>query len=227
MTVNLVVAKSTQGGTPTPRDHHPRTLLAIRAAIWRFGRNCLAWSRTSTSSWCIMFELPALSQPTMSVARAMLRPSCSLFPLRETVNAQRWSSGAAMANKMNDGRPLKHVPRKPVATDRRRLNAQHQSEPPRPQGLPPLPVPLAPSQEVRPTETYFVQRTPTRNLPVYQLTKAGGNLKQTRVRKLSGQIEQLHRQLKEMLQPPPEWIRVNPTNQHIEMKVRRNMPQKT
>lgn len=90
--------------------------------------------------------------------------------------------------------------------------------------LPQTPSPLIPAdtatpQEITPTEAYFIRRTPTRNLPIYQLRKSGGNLKQTRVRKVEGDVEALKVMLEERLTPVPKWIRVNPVNMHVEMKV--------
>ena len=70
-----------------------------------------------------------------------------------------------------------------------------------------------------PMEPYYIQRTPTRNLPIYQLTKAGGNLRMTRVRKIGGDTEVFRQQLQEFLQPTPEYVRINPINGHVEMKV--------
>lgn len=70
-----------------------------------------------------------------------------------------------------------------------------------------------------PSEPYYIERTPTRNLPVYQLAKAGGNLRMTRVRKVGGDAEALRGQLERFLEPRPEYVRINPINGHVEMKV--------
>lgn len=69
------------------------------------------------------------------------------------------------------------------------------------------------------SEPYYIERTPTRNLPVYQLAKAGGNLRMTRVRKIGGDAEALRGQLERFLEPRPEYVRINPVNGHVEMKV--------
>jgi len=68
-------------------------------------------------------------------------------------------------------------------------------------------------------EKYTVQRTPTRNLPIYQLAKAGGNLKMTKVRKLGGDTEALRKQLEGFLEPTPEYVRINHVTGHIMIKV--------
>lgn len=72
---------------------------------------------------------------------------------------------------------------------------------------------------IRKALPYSVSRTPTRGLPVYQLAKSGGNLKLTRVRKLEGDIEVLRKQLEETLSPKPEYVKINPTTNHIMIKV--------
>ncbi|KAI9653698.1 MAG: hypothetical protein M1831_005726 [Alyxoria varia] len=93
------------------------------------------------------------------------------------------------------------------------------SHPPvQPVSLPPLHINSQTEQEKAPTKAYFVRRTPSRYLPVYELTKAGGSLKQTRVRKIDGEVQKLKEGLEEVLAPKPEWIRVNPVNRHVEMK---------
>ena len=73
--------------------------------------------------------------------------------------------------------------------------------------------------EILPTEAYKVQRTPTRNLPVYQYSKHGGNLKMTRVRKLAGHAETLRAELEAVLSPTPQYIKINTLTGHIFMKV--------
>lgn len=136
-------------------------------------------------------------------------------------------SHAGFANKQEDPLPLKHMPRKTTKPEERQKRHEQKMAGSRSRqaasfAQPPLPI-LSPSvQEVTPTEAYFIRRTPTRNLPVYQLRKRGGNLKQTRVRKIEGEGAELVRQLEDRLDPKPQWIRVNPLNGHVEMKVRPN-----
>lgn len=77
----------------------------------------------------------------------------------------------------------------------------------------------ASSTILRASEPYTVSRTPTRGLPVYQLSKSGGNLKLTRVRKLGGALETLRKQLEETLRPEPEYVKINPLTGHIIIKV--------
>ena len=79
--------------------------------------------------------------------------------------------------------------------------------------------PASIKDEIVPTEAYRVLRTPTRNLPVYQYSKHGGNLKMTRVRKLAGHAETLRAELEAVLSPTPQYIKINTLTGHIFMKV--------
>lgn len=130
-------------------------------------------------------------------------------------------TATAFANKMKDGRPLKNMPNPKKTGSLYKIGREEKRNEKRQDryNAPPVPLNVPTMQEHKPTEEYFIHRTPTRNLPVYHLTKDGGNNKQTRVRKVEGQISRLKAQLEEVLVPVPEWIRINPVNQHIEMKV--------
>jgi len=65
---------------------------------------------------------------------------------------------------------------------------------------------------------YFVHRSNTNNLPVYEEAKRGGNLHQTRIRKLEGDLPALREQLITALNLPPERISINSVTQHIIIK---------
>lgn len=69
-----------------------------------------------------------------------------------------------------------------------------------------------------PKQPYHVHRTGTHNLPVYQSSKAGGSLKQTSIRKISGNPTRLAGELLSQLQPRPLEVKVNPTNGHVVIK---------
>lgn len=73
-----------------------------------------------------------------------------------------------------------------------------------------------PAQELLP---YHVSRTASKELPVYKVIKAGGTLKQTRIRKISGDIETLKRDVQEHLRLPDKAIAVNKLTQHVVIKV--------
>src|SRR5277367_5869820 len=66
----------------------------------------------------------------------------------------------------------------------------------------PNPIPSSPAATKKPVSLslpYCVNRTPTANLPIYLLAKRGGNLKQTRLRKIEGDINTLRVHLRDAL----------------------------
>ncbi|KIN00909.1 hypothetical protein OIDMADRAFT_122837 [Oidiodendron maius Zn] len=65
---------------------------------------------------------------------------------------------------------------------------------------------------------YRVERTGTNNLPVYLLSKRGGNLKQTRVRRIEGNIGVLRAELQEVLGLDESQVTINQLTQHIIIK---------
>jgi len=70
------------------------------------------------------------------------------------------------------------------------------------------------------TQPYKVLRTPSKNLPIYTLAKRGGNLKQTKVRKIEGDIEVLRTQLQEALGLEHNEVVINQLTKQIIIKVR-------
>lgn len=68
-----------------------------------------------------------------------------------------------------------------------------------------------------PNQPYYVYRTPSKNLPIYALGKAGGNLKQTKIKKIEGDIMKLKAQLEEAFFNKE--IRVNQLTKQIIIKV--------
>ncbi|KAK1767377.1 mitochondrial large subunit ribosomal protein-domain-containing protein [Phialemonium atrogriseum] len=64
---------------------------------------------------------------------------------------------------------------------------------------------------------YFVSRTPSKNLPVYQDAKRGGNLKMTYLKKVEGDAQALKQNLAEQLSLRPDQIRLNPVTGHIQI----------
>ncbi len=67
--------------------------------------------------------------------------------------------------------------------------------------------------------SYHVHRTPSQKLPVYQQSKQGGNLHQTRVRKIDGDLQALRDDLRQALGLQEEHIVVNQLTRHIIIKV--------
>ena len=67
--------------------------------------------------------------------------------------------------------------------------------------------------------SYHVHRTASQQLPVYHLAKRGGNLHQTRVRKIDGDIKALRDDLRRALGLKEEHIVINHLTRHIIIKV--------
>ena len=67
----------------------------------------------------------------------------------------------------------------------------------------------------------FRSKTGTKGIPVYQLSKRGGNLHQTKVRRIEGDIMALKTDLQRALGLEDKEIVINQLTQHIIIKVRR------
>ncbi|KZF21880.1 hypothetical protein L228DRAFT_269329 [Xylona heveae TC161] len=82
-------------------------------------------------------------------------------------------------------------------------------------------VPLSaptPAPAATVSEPYFVHRTPSRQLPIYTLAKRGGNLHQTKIRKVEGDVKVLRDQLQQALQLDSKDITINSLTKHIIVK---------
>ncbi|MCJ1442720.1 MAG: hypothetical protein MMC23_003217 [Stictis urceolatum] len=77
-----------------------------------------------------------------------------------------------------------------------------------PAGSPPPPQSL----------TYHVERTGSKQLPIYHLAKRGGNLHQTRIRRISGNVQDLKQDLQKNLELQDDHIKINPLTRHIIIK---------
>lgn len=66
---------------------------------------------------------------------------------------------------------------------------------------------------------YYIHRTASQQLPIYKLAKRGGNLRQTRLRKVEGDIARLRSDLLEALSLVDEHIKINQSTKHIIIKV--------
>jgi len=65
---------------------------------------------------------------------------------------------------------------------------------------------------------YRILRTPSNQLPIYLLAKRGGNLKQTRLRKIEGNISLLRTHLQQALGLEQKDVAVNQLTRHIIIK---------
>jgi large subunit ribosomal protein L49 len=79
--------------------------------------------------------------------------------------------------------------------------------------------PLNTPKPIAPAEPYFVRRTNPGNLPVYQTKKRGGNLQETKIKKIEGNIAALCVQLQEALGVDSKDVKVNPLTNDIIIKV--------
>lgn len=66
---------------------------------------------------------------------------------------------------------------------------------------------------------YHVHRTPSQLLPVYHLAKRGGNLRQTRIRKIEGDVELLRDEIRNELGLKEHLVVINRLTGHIIIKV--------
>ncbi|KAI9723731.1 MAG: hypothetical protein M1812_001031 [Candelaria pacifica] len=78
--------------------------------------------------------------------------------------------------------------------------------------------PENPRSDVLSPEPYIVHRTPSGQLPIYLAAKRGGNLHQTRIRKIEGNVVELRNQLQQALHILPKDIAVNQLTRHILIK---------
>jgi large subunit ribosomal protein L49 len=83
-------------------------------------------------------------------------------------------------------------------------------------------TPSAPESTSKPISShlpYRVERTPSSNLPIYVYAKSGGTRKETRLRKIEGDIDTLRVQLRDALKVDDKDIVINRLTQHIVIKV--------
>ena len=66
---------------------------------------------------------------------------------------------------------------------------------------------------------YHIHRTASQQLPIYKLAKRGGNLRQTRLRKVEGDLVRLRSDLQDALSLESEHIKINQLTKHIIIKV--------
>ncbi|KAJ9628888.1 54S ribosomal protein img2, mitochondrial [Taxawa tesnikishii (nom. ined.)] len=82
----------------------------------------------------------------------------------------------------------------------------------------PAPAEPLPESQCAPHLPYFVTRTPSNELPIYHLRKRGGNLRQTRVKKISGSIDALRAELEGVLGVPTKECVINRVTNHVVIK---------
>jgi large subunit ribosomal protein L49 len=85
-----------------------------------------------------------------------------------------------------------------------------------------IPAPAEPA----PRPAFLVSRTPSQQLPVYQLAKRGGNMKFTILKKIEGDIRALKSELKSELALEDKQIKINHVTGHLEISVRNSYTRK-
>lgn len=65
---------------------------------------------------------------------------------------------------------------------------------------------------------YFIHRSKSNNLPIYEEGKNGGNLLQTRIRKVEGNVEALRLDIIAHLGIAPEKVHINNLTKHVVIK---------
>ncbi|KAI9822153.1 MAG: hypothetical protein M1832_003156 [Thelocarpon impressellum] len=110
-----------------------------------------------------------------------------------------------------------HVPSPRVYAEPVPAQTQVQDLPSSPLPPPPSP-PSSTSPAAPPTEPYVVHRTHSKNLPVFHLAKRGGNLRQTKIRKVEGDISALKLQLQHDLGLEPKDVAINQLTRHVIIK---------
>lgn len=79
-------------------------------------------------------------------------------------------------------------------------------------------------QSTTPALPYHINRTASKKLPIYNITKGGGQTsKLTRLRKIDGDLAELRRDLQQALQLKDDHININQLTRHIIIKVRLNI----
>ena len=73
---------------------------------------------------------------------------------------------------------------------------------------------------------YRVVRTPSSKLPIYVHAKSGGTRKETKLRKIEGDIDTLRAQLRDALNVNDKDININRLTNHIIIKVNKKKPLK-
>jgi large subunit ribosomal protein L49 len=74
---------------------------------------------------------------------------------------------------------------------------------------------IEPASTIKTPLPYFVHRSASKNLPVYETATNGGTLRLTRIRKLEGNLEVLRQQLISALDLDPQLIYIKNNTKHI------------
>lgn len=84
---------------------------------------------------------------------------------------------------------------------------------------PPTAPPTKTPEELGASLGYFVRRTLSVQLPIYRTLKSGNTRQVITIKKIDGNKRKMLQELSEALSMDKTNIRINPTTQHIELKV--------
>ncbi|KAL8909182.1 MAG: hypothetical protein Q9207_000356 [Kuettlingeria erythrocarpa] len=152
--------------------------------------------------------------PIMSFLRPLRRGSLPLLIRLFSSTSPSYAGAQRLSNSPQIEDPLAHVNKRPFPpskpTSKKKAAIASRSINLDPPPIPDINRPLA----------YHIYRTPSKQLPVYHLAKRGGNLLQTRLRKIDGDIMKLKLELQQALGLRQEEISINQLTRHIIIKVR-------
>ncbi|KAF2835804.1 hypothetical protein M501DRAFT_997469 [Patellaria atrata CBS 101060] len=121
---------------------------------------------------------------------------------RESISVSATVPVPSLASTSTSNSPPTKVPKAPSPSEA--FESQSQS------GL--KPTVTTPTQIMLP---YHISRTPSAQLPFYLLRKRGGNLHQTRVKGIAGDINVLRTDIQRFLNLPEKEVTINRTTNHI------------
>ncbi|KAL8822183.1 MAG: hypothetical protein Q9191_007075 [Dirinaria sp. TL-2023a] len=160
--------------------------------------------------------LRPLPLPRSSSLQRLQRPPQTTLPPPRLCPLIQQRTAAAFANYI--GRQT--FPGQTTPVSRRRKKAHPSNRPKRhPSPSKILVTPPTPDPAAIESLPYYVHRTPSKQLPIYKLAKRGGNLKQTRLRKINGDVSALRRDLMEAMKLEEKECRINQLTGHILIKV--------
>ncbi|OAX81549.1 hypothetical protein ACJ72_04115 [Emergomyces africanus] len=146
-----------------------------------------------------LFGNPSLSSLSQSLSRAR---KCRSQSLNRT-----FSSLSTQTRHITT-----RIPRPFSQSNSRKANKSTTTNTQPPTVHPPLPLTNLP---------YFIRRTPSNQLPVYLVTKAGGTKQETKIQKTEGDVDALCSDLAKTLgiEPNSKDIYINRLNGHVVVKV--------
>ncbi|KAF3491425.1 uncharacterized protein GIQ15_00942 [Arthroderma uncinatum] len=154
--------------------------------------------------------LPAQRSTVQCLQRRFTSPA-SVNGLLRTSLSQSSSSRSQPLLTSSSRTIVTHINRPFSPPKSTRSQGSLQQQPAAPETTPALPLTNLP---------YFIRRTPSNQLPIYLVTKAGGTKQETRVRKTEGDLNALRADLVKYLglEAKPSEVYINQINGHVTIK---------